>query len=119
MKNKDIYREIGGVDEKYIREADPTAPRVGVKQRKLTVLAACITVFAVFMSFWLFLPFSGELEDLSKYSESEYYGLMLKVQSLACKPDNYRFKNNFDKYIGSLGRAFAQAGEIDAMPNAA
>ena len=71
MKNKDIYREIGGVDEKYIREADPTAPRAGVKRRKLTIMAACISVFAVFLSLWLFLPFSGELEDLSKYSNSE------------------------------------------------
>jgi hypothetical protein len=26
MKNKDIYREIGNVDEKYIREADPQHP---------------------------------------------------------------------------------------------
>lgn len=99
MKNKDIYREIGNVDEKYIREADPTAPRPGVKRRKLTVLAACISVFAVFLSLWLFLPFSGELEDLSKYSNSEYYGLMLKVQQVASRPDNYRFRNNFDKYF--------------------
>ena len=99
MKNKDIYREIGNVDEKYIREADPTAPPSGVKRRKLTVLAACISVFAVFLSLWLFLPFSGELEDLSKYSASEYYGLMLKVQQVASRPDNYRFRNNFDKYF--------------------
>ena len=118
MKNKDIYREIGNVDEKYIREADPTAPRTSVKRRKMTILAACISVFAVFLSFWLFLPFSGELEDLSAYSDSEYYELMLKVQSLTCKPANYRFKNNFDKYIGSIGRAFMQAGEVDGMPNA-
>ena len=118
MKNKDIYREIGSVDEKYIREADPTAPRASMTRRKLTVLAACISVFAVFLSLWLFLPFSGELEDLSVYSDSEYYELMIKVQSLTCKPANYRFKNNFDKYIGSLGKAFAQSGEVDGMPNA-
>ncbi len=118
MKNKDIFREIGNVDEKYIREADPTAPRASVKRRKMTILAACISVFAVFLSFWLFLPFSGELEDLSDYADSEYYELMLKVQSLTCKPANYRFKNNFDKYIGSLGMAFMQAGVADGMPNA-
>lgn len=116
MKNKDIYREIGNVDEKYIREADPTAPRSGVKRRKLTVLAACISVFAVFLSLWLFLPFSGELEDLSKYSNSEYYGLMLKVQELACRPANYRYSNNFDKYVMSIGRMFSATLE-DAAPN--
>ena len=104
MKNKDIYREIGNVDEKYIREADPTAPRAGVKRRKMTILAACISVFAVFLSLWLFLPFSGELEDLSKYSNSEYYGLMLKVQELACRPANYRYANNFEKYVLRAGK---------------
>lgn len=120
MKNKDIYREIGNVDEKYIREADPTAPRVGVKRRKMTILAACITVFAVFMSLWLFLPFSGELEDLSKYSNSEYYGLMLKVQELACRPANYRYVNNFDKLTSSLSATFGVAMEDGAAaPNAA
>ncbi len=116
MKNKDLYREIGNVDEKYIREADPTAPRGGVKRRKLTILAACISVFAVFLSLWLFLPFSGELEDLSKYSNSEYYGLMLKVQELACLPANYRYANNFEKYVLSIGLNFA-ATEGDAAPN--
>ncbi|MBQ1195286.1 MAG: beta-propeller domain-containing protein [Clostridia bacterium] len=118
MKNKDIYREIGNVDEKYIREADPTAPTSGVKRRKLTVLAACISVFAVFLSLWLFLPFSGELEDLSKYSNSEYYGLMLKVQELACRPANYRYANNFEKYVMSIGRVFDSATGESAVPNA-
>ena len=118
MKNKDIYREIGGVDEKYIREADPTAPRAGVKRRKLTIIAACISVFAVFLSLWLFLPFSSELEDLSKYSNSEYYGLMLKVQELACRPANYRYANNFEKYVMSIGRVFDSATGESAVPNA-
>ena len=116
MKNKDIYREIGNVDEKYIREADPTTPRASVKRRKMTILAACISVFAVFLSFWLFLPFSGELEDLSKYSNSEYYGLMLKVQELACRPANYRYSNNFDKCVMSIGRMFSVTLE-NAAPN--
>ena len=119
MKNKDIYREIGNVDEKYIREADPTAPTSGVKRRKLTVLAACISVFAVFLSLWLFLPFSGELEDLSKYSNSEYYGLMLKVQELACRPANYRYANNFEKYVLGVGKMLSYGAAEDAAPNAA
>ncbi len=117
MKNKDIYREIGNVDEKYIREADPTAPRSGVKRRKLTVLAACISIFAVFLSLWLFLPFSGELEDLSKYSNSEYYGLMLKVQELACRPANHQYANNFEKYVLRAGKfLYFAATENDAAP---
>lgn len=99
MKNNDIFRELGNVDEKYILEADPMAVRSSTRRRKFTVLAACVSMFAVFLSLWLFLPFSGELEDLSRYAGSEYYALMLKVQELASRPDNYRFKNNFDKYF--------------------
>ncbi|MBO5701891.1 MAG: beta-propeller domain-containing protein [Clostridia bacterium] len=109
MKNKDIFRELGGVDEKFILEADPTAARKSTWRKKLAVMAACISIFAVFLSLWLFMPFSGELEDLSKYSDSEYYALMLKVQQLASRPDNYRFKNNFEKYFF----VHEQSGEND------
>ncbi len=99
MKNKDIFRELGNVDEKYIRESDPTAPIKGRKSKKFAIIAACISIFAVLLSLWLFLPFSGEYEDLSRYSGSEYYSLMLKVQQLTCHPQNYEFRNNFEKYI--------------------
>ena len=99
MKKNDIYEEIGNISPDLIAEADPTAPRKVIRRRKIAVMAACISIFAIFLSLWLFMPFSGELEDLSKYSDSEYYALMLKVQQLASRPDNYRFKNNFDKYF--------------------
>ena len=99
MKKNDIYEEIGNISPDLIADADPTVPRKSRGRRKFAVMAACISIFAVFLSLWLFLPFSGELEDLSKYSDSEYYALMLKVQELASRPDNYRFKNNFDKYF--------------------
>ena len=99
MKNKDIYRELGEVDDRFIAESDPLAARKSKKRRKFTVVAACVSIFAVFMSLWLFLPFSSEYKDLSRYSDSEYYELMLKVQTLTCYPQNYKFKNNFEKYI--------------------
>lgn len=99
MKNKDIYRELGEVDDRFITESDPMAVRKGRKRRKFAIIAACISIMLLGLNLWLFLPFSSELEDLSKYSDSEYYELMLKVQALACVPDNYRFDNNFDKYF--------------------
>lgn len=101
MKNKDIYRELGEVDDRFITEADPMAVRKGRKRRKFAVIAACISIMLLGLNLWLFLPFSGELEDLSKYSDSEYYGLMLKVQELASRPPNYRFDNNYDKYFST------------------
>lgn len=75
MKNDDIYRELGNIDPDLIAEADPTATMVKKKRRArrtLAVIAACFSVLIISASLWLFVPYSGELEDLSRYSESEY-----------------------------------------------
>lgn len=101
MKNRDLFNAIGNVDPDMIAAADLKPYMKAIKRRKFTVFAACVAIFTVLFSLWLFLPFSGELEDLSRYSDSEYYGLMLKVQELACRPDNYRYRNNADKYFGT------------------
>lgn len=100
MKNRDLFNAIGNVDPDMVAAADLKPYMKAIKRRRFTVFAACVAIFTVFFSLWLFLPFSGELEDLSRYSDSEYYGLMLKVQELACRPDNYRYRNNADKYFG-------------------
>ena len=101
MKNRDLFNAIGNVAPDMIAAADLKPYMKAIKRRRFTVFAACVAIFTVFFSLWLFLPFSGELEDLSRYSDSEYYGLMLKVQELACRPDNYRYRNNADKYFGT------------------
>lgn len=101
MKNRDLFNAIGNVDPDMIAAADLKPYVKAIKRRKFTVFAACVAIFTVLFSLWLFLPFSGELEDLSRYSDSEYYGLMLKLQELACRPDNYRYRNNADKYFGT------------------
>lgn len=101
MKNRDLFNAIGNVDPDMIAAADLKPYMKAIKRRRFTVFAACVAIFTALFSLWLFLPFSGELEDLSRYSDSEYYGLMLKVQELACHPDNYRYRNNADKYFGT------------------
>jgi len=101
MKNRDLFNAIGNVDPDMIAAADLKPYVKAIKRRRFTVFAACVAIFTVLFSLWLFLPFSGELEDLSRYSDSDYYGLMLKVQELACRPDNYRYRNNADKYFGT------------------
>ena len=101
MKNRDLFNAIGNVDPDMVAAADLKPYMKAIKRRKFTVFAACVAIFTVLFSLWLFLPFSGELEDLSRYSDSEYYGLMLKLQELACRPDNYRYRNNADKYFGT------------------
>ncbi|MBO5970187.1 MAG: beta-propeller domain-containing protein [Clostridia bacterium] len=101
MKEQDIFNAIGNAPHDMVAAADLKPYVKAIKRRRFTVFAACVAIFTVFFSLWLFLPFSGELEDLSRYSDSEYYGLMLKVQELACRPDNYRYRNNADKYFGT------------------
>ena len=99
MKEQDIFDAIGHLDPETVAAADLKPYARALKRRRFAVFAACISIFTVFFSLWLFLPFSGELEDLSRYSDSEYYSLMLKVQELASVPDNYRYRNNFYKYF--------------------
>lgn len=99
MKEQDIFDAIGNVDPEMIAAADLKPHARAIKRRKFAVWAACISIFILSVNLWLFLPFSGELEDLSKYSDSEYYGLMLKVQELASRPPNYRDRNNYQKYF--------------------
>ena len=71
MKEQDIFDAIGNVDPEMVAAADLKPHARAIKRRKFAVWAACVSIFAVFLSLWLFLPFSGELEDLSKYSNSE------------------------------------------------
>ncbi len=99
MKEQDIFDAIGNLNPEMVAAADLKPHARAIKRRKFAVWAACIAIFSVFFSIWLFTPFSFEYKDISKYSESEYYDLMLKVQTLTCHPQNYKFKNNFEKYI--------------------
>ncbi len=107
MKEQDIFDAIGNVDPEMVAAADLKPHARAIKRRKFAVWAACISIFILSLNLWLFLPFSGELKDLSRYSDSEYYGLMLKVQELAEYPPNSRYLNNFDKYF----RTHEQSGE--------
>ncbi len=114
MKNKDLLREIGNVDEKYIREADPNAPRVSAKNRfwrKFTLIAACVSLVVTSACLWLFLPYDkGEdpvqidrnnlpsaLED---HADSEYLDLMLAFYKYdqSQKRQNSA-SNNFENYF--------------------
>lgn len=103
MRNKDILRELGEVDEKYIMESDPTAPiAVNKKKRRLralAVIAACVSVMILSASLWLFVPYSVELpESLLEQSESEYYDIWLKMYMFQ-ESQNDQPKNNYEKYL--------------------
>ncbi len=114
MKEQDIFDAIGNVDPEMVAAADLKPHAKALKRRKFAVWAACISIFILSLNLWLFLPYSGELQDLSRYADSEYYGLMLKVQELAERPPNSRYRNNFHKYFGTYEQS--DEGVLTASP---
>ncbi len=84
MKNKDIFRELGAVDEKFILEADPTAAvKKRTENRRFTLIAACVSIVLILVMALIVVPyytrddFSLELpEELEEYADSEYIRLI-------------------------------------------
>ena len=96
MKKKNWYRGLGLADDEYIAEADPqNAMRPKQNKRFISILAACACLALVLGNLWLFIPFSTTPPDVSRYSESEYYGLIQKLNLLTFQPPKY--KNNGEK----------------------
>lgn len=73
--------------------------RRSAKIKFLSVIAAalCIVIAANLI---LFVPFSSGIPDLTRFSASEYYPLMNKINELTYTPP--RYKNNFEKLIHSI-----------------
>ncbi len=98
-------RALSLADDKYIEEAAPQqAQKVKTKRIKhprvwLTV-AACFCCGIVALNMWLFIPFSTSAPDVSMYSDSEYYDIIVKLNEVTyVKP---KYKNNFDKYFRGI-----------------
>lgn len=90
MKKNDIYEEIGNISPDLIAEADPTAPIVTRKTKKLhkfTIAAACaslVLLLALTVVVVPYLnredPFTAELpEELLQYADSEYIRLIYSL----------------------------------------
>ena len=93
MKKKNWYRGLGLADDEYIAEADPqNAVRQKQNKRFISILAACACLALVLGNLWLFIPFSTTPPDVSRYSESEYYGLIQKLNLLTFQPPKYKNK---------------------------
>lgn len=99
-KNEKMLHSMELIDEKYVAEADPTKVKRRLKHPKLLALAACFTLLLTGLNLWLFIPFSTRLPDISRYSDSEYYPIIEKLNKLTYKPPAY--KNNFEKLRDSF-----------------
>lgn len=124
-KDEKMLRSLELIDDKYIEEADPTKVKRKKKNTMLLRLAvgfaACFTVLLTSINLWLFIPFSTEPPDVSRYSDSEYYPLIRQLNALTYRKPDY--KNNFEKLIGSISQNIDDSGEgfygVESMqPNA-
>lgn len=101
MKKKNWYRGLGLADDKYIAEAHPDRV-IKPKRNKIFIsfAAACACLLLVFCNLWLFIPFNTAPPDVSGYADSEYYGLIQKLNVLTF--DRPRYKNNAERVWASI-----------------
>lgn len=117
MKKKNWYLDLGLADDIYIAEANPDnviktkrkkvviseTNKAAIKKIKKIVIplvAACACFVLIFYNLWLFIPFDTNPPDVSQYADSEYYGLIQKLNVFTFKPPKY--KNNAEKIWAGL-----------------
>ncbi len=129
MKKKKWFSAIGEADEKYVAEADPTAPRRAktLPWRRIAVVAACFLTLFTALNIYLFKPITVKPKDISGYKDSAYYGIIEKMNaySTASSQNARYYKNNFRRLLAkgflfgctSSGDKDMSGGRDDA-PNA-
>lgn len=101
MKKENWYRTLGFADDKYVAEAHPdNVIRPKRKRVFISLVAACACFLLIFCNLWLFLPFNTTPPDVSEYADSEYYGLIQKLNLLTF--ERPRYKNNAAKLVANL-----------------
>ncbi|MBQ8716961.1 MAG: hypothetical protein IJY43_03815, partial [Clostridia bacterium] len=77
-KENRLAQALGDVDDELLEKASPSQKR-SVKRTKRTVWLSIAACFAVALGLWMFIPFNTKAPDVSKYAESEYYGIIQKL----------------------------------------
>ena len=105
MKKTDWYRAISLADDKYVAEADPNNI-IRPKRNKvlISLIAACACFALLLCNLWLFIPYDTDPPDVSRYKNSEYYGIIQKLNVLTYQKPKY--KNNADKLLAFTNRFF-------------
>ena len=111
MKKQRLLRELSNIDEKYVEEAADNAKHMRSLRVKRAwgAVAACFCCAVLAASLWLFLPLKAEERDLSQYADSEYYGIIVKLNEVLYKPGPY--KNNFEKHFRGIFKGAKQPTE--------
>lgn len=124
MKKKNWYKGLSLADDKYVAEAHPDNV-IKPKRNKILIslVAACACFALLICNLWLFIPFNTNPPDVSQYADSEYYGLIQKLNVLTFQQPKY--KNNAEKlWAGIKNISFDLTGgvtknEDNAIPEAA
>ena len=118
MKKKNWYRGLSLADDKYIAEAHPD--NIVKKKRKpvwIPIVAACACLALILGNAWLFVPFDTTPPDVSQYADSEYYGIIQKLNVLTYQPPRYKNQAariwSFVKSLAELD--FLKAGNAAPM----
>ena len=101
MKKKNWYKGLSLADDKYVAEAHPdNIIRPKRNRGFISLVAACACFVLVICNLWLFIPFNTTPPDVSQYADSEYYGLIQKLNVLTFERPKY--KNNAEKLWAGL-----------------
>ena len=100
MKKIDWYRSLSLADDKYVAEAcsfnaSMAKRRVG----RISLLAACACLL-LFLNLWLFIPHRTTPPSVSRYEDSEYYGIIQQLNDLTFEQP--RYKNNAAMILASI-----------------
>lgn len=109
MKKENWFRSLNLADDKYIAESNPDGKVKRFSRKRITVsviaAAACLALY--FVNLWLFTPFGHTPPDVSRYHNSDYYGIIQKLNYLTWEKPKYN--NNFqilkEKLSNLLGLA--------------
>ena len=101
MKKKNWYKGLSLADDKYVAEAHPdNIIRPKRNRGFISLVAACACFVLVICNLWLFIPFNTTPPDVSQHADSEYYGLIQKLNALTFERPKY--KNNAEKLWAGL-----------------
>ncbi len=96
MKKDNWFKALNLTDDKFLEEANPNAKIININKKRiaLSIIAAAACFALVLGNLWLFIPFNSNPPDVSRYSSSEYYGIIQKLNVLTFEKPQY--KNNFE-----------------------
>ncbi len=107
MKKIDWLEKLSLADKKYVDEANPAlmqakkpVPKRRIKWGKVTALAACFLV--VLFTVTLFIPYNTSPPSVARYSGSEYYSIIQKLNALNYQRNKPEAKNLFESIRNTL-----------------